>query len=64
MSASQLKANRVVDVYALVTSTPSFNITQDSAVSQQLNIRGVGTTEADVPFRIAVRRVSCSWQRR
>jgi iron complex outermembrane receptor protein len=41
MSASQLKANRVVDVYALVTSTPSFNITQDSAVSQQLNIRGV-----------------------
>src|SRR6185369_6128049 len=41
MSASQLKANRVVDVYALVASTPSFNITQDSAVSQQLNIRGV-----------------------
>jgi len=41
MSASQLRANRVVDVYALVNSTPSFNITQDSAVSQQLNIRGV-----------------------
>lgn len=41
MSAEQVQANRVVDVYSLATSTPSFNITQDSAVSQQLNIRGI-----------------------
>ncbi len=36
-----LKRNQINDVWALAATVPSFNMTQDSAVSQQLNIRGV-----------------------
>ena len=47
--AEDIKSNRVVDVYSLATSAPSFNITQDSAVSQQLNIRGVVSVKLGDP---------------
>ena len=36
-----MTANRVTDLYTLAASVPWVNMTQDSAVSQQLNIRGV-----------------------
>jgi iron complex outermembrane receptor protein len=41
VSGEQLAANRVTDLYTLATSVPWVNMTQDSAVSQQLNIRGI-----------------------
>ena len=41
VSGEDLAANRVTDLYTLAASVPWVNMTQDSAVSQQLNIRGV-----------------------
>jgi iron complex outermembrane receptor protein len=41
VSGEELAANRVTDLYTLAASVPWVNMTQDSAVSQQLNIRGV-----------------------
>jgi iron complex outermembrane receptor protein len=41
VGADALEANRVTDLYTLAASTPWVNMTQDSAVSQQLNIRGI-----------------------
>src|SRR4029079_15479608 len=41
VGAEALEANRVTDLYTLATSVPWVNMTQDSAVSQQLNIRGI-----------------------
>lgn len=41
VSGVDVQRDRLNDVYALAASVPSFNMTQDSAVSQQLNIRGV-----------------------
>jgi iron complex outermembrane receptor protein len=41
VSADALEANRVTDLYTLAASVPWVNMTQDSAVSQQLNIRGI-----------------------
>ena len=41
LSGEDVKLNRILDVYSLAASVPSFNMTQDSAVSQQLNIRGI-----------------------
>lgn len=41
VGAEELRANRVTDLYTLAASVPWVNMTQDSAVSQQLNIRGI-----------------------
>ena len=41
VGAEALEANRVTDLYTLAASVPWVNMTQDSAVSQQLNIRGI-----------------------
>ncbi len=41
ISGDDLQRNRVTDLWSLAASVPSFNMTQDSAVSQQLNIRGI-----------------------
>ena len=41
VSGEELAANRVTDLYTLAASVPWVKMTQDSAVSQQLNIRGV-----------------------
>lgn len=49
MGAQEVKNNRVVDINSLATSAPSFNITQDSAVAQQLNIRGVVSVKLNDP---------------
>ncbi len=41
IGSEQLTADRIQDLYSLAASVPWLNMTQDSAVSQQLNIRGV-----------------------
>src|SRR5262245_20772888 len=41
VGADTLEANRVTDLYTLAASVPWVNMTQDSAVSQQLTIRGI-----------------------
>ncbi len=41
ISGADLQRDRVTDLWSLAASVPSFNMTQDSAVSQQLNIRGI-----------------------
>lgn len=41
VSGADLAASRVTDLYTLAARVPWVNMTQDSAVSQQLNIRGV-----------------------
>ncbi|MCE3285639.1 MAG: TonB-dependent receptor, partial [Steroidobacteraceae bacterium] len=41
VTGETLAAQRISDLYTLAASVPWVNMTQDSAVSQQLNIRGV-----------------------
>jgi len=41
VGADALVANRVTDLFTLAATVPWVNMTQDSAVSQQLNIRGI-----------------------
>jgi iron complex outermembrane receptor protein len=41
VTGEQITAQRITDLYTLATSVPWVNMTQDSAVSQQLNIRGI-----------------------
>ena len=41
LSGETLKVDRITDLWTLAATVPFVNMTQDSAVSQQLNIRGV-----------------------
>jgi len=41
LSGEAVTANRITDLWTLAATVPFVNMTQDSAVSQQLNIRGV-----------------------